>query len=374
MVLMIIFIASIYSIIIIGLIYGFNKVEDFNYKDISETTSFTIIIPFRNEAENLPELLLSISQLSYSNWLFEIIFIDDNSNDNSLKIITNYFKDKNYNIRVYNNDRKTKSPKKDAISTAIKHAQHPWIITTDADCVLPKLWLKTFDQFIKKHHPKCIVAPVTYNVKNTFLDRFQWLDFMSLQGATIGGFGINKPFLCNGANFAYLKDAFEQVNGFTGNTNIASGDDIFLLEKMVNIFPYNVMCLKNSNAVVKTKTMQSINALFNQRRRWAAKTKAYTNKFSKIIGFSVLLMNALFITCLIFAGIGFIPLYYFIVLIVIKFGLDGLLIYKSANFFNQKKYLHSYLTGFIIYPFFSIVVAFSSFFLGYKWKLREFKQ
>jgi hypothetical protein len=69
------------------------------------------------------------------------------------------------------------------------------------------------------------------------LDHFQQLDLTSLQGATIGSFGLNKAFMCNGANFAYTKSLFEKLNGFDGNNKIASGDDVFLLQKAVEKFP-----------------------------------------------------------------------------------------------------------------------------------------
>jgi hypothetical protein len=62
------------------------------------------------------------------------------------------------------------------------------------------------------------------------LHHFQQLDIASLQGATIGSFGINKGFMCNGANFVY-QILFQELNGFHGNDTIASGDDVFLLQK-----------------------------------------------------------------------------------------------------------------------------------------------
>jgi hypothetical protein len=44
-----------------------------------------------------------------------------------------------------------------------------------------------------------IAGAVTYDCKNSFLHHFQQ-DLASLQGATIGSFGIGKGFMCNGAN------------------------------------------------------------------------------------------------------------------------------------------------------------------------------
>jgi cellulose synthase/poly-beta-1,6-N-acetylglucosamine synthase-like glycosyltransferase len=104
-----------------------------------------------------------------------------------------------------------------------------WIITTDADCVVPKNWLSTLDNYIQSSNVN-MIAGVTYDCKNSFTS-FPTADLVSLQGATIGSFGIGKGFMCNGANLAYKKSLFQELNGFQGNDTIASGDDVFLLQK-----------------------------------------------------------------------------------------------------------------------------------------------
>src|SRR5690606_21151314 len=112
------------------------------------------------------------------------------------------------------------------------------------DCVVPENWLLTFDNYIQKHEVAMLAGAASYECKNSFLHHFQQLDLLSLQGATIGSFGIKKAFMCNGANFAYKKSLFEKINGFEENNTIASGDDVFLLQKAVNLFPAEVHYLK----------------------------------------------------------------------------------------------------------------------------------
>src|SRR5690606_27266036 len=219
-------ITCLYLILIGSFVLGFDKVKLFKIENSDSKTRFSVIVPFRNEAENLPVLLESISKLKYPSHLYEIILVDDASGDdsvNTIKKILATFKfnqDAPTNITILNNDRKTNSPKKDAITSAIHIAKNEWIVTTDADCQLPEFWLHSFDEFIQKTNAKCIVAPVTYHFNHQhFLNKFQLLDILSLQGATMGGFGLKKPFLCNGANFAYQKIIFKEMNGFDGNTN-----------------------------------------------------------------------------------------------------------------------------------------------------------
>ena len=374
MVFLFICITLVYLFLIGILALGFDKVKDFYLEDIPSNTRFSIIIPFRNEAKNLPSLLLSLKELQYSKDLFEVIFVDDASTDNSLAIVNTFISQTTLNITTIKNNRETNAPKKEAITSAILLAKNEWIVTTDADCKLPKFWLDTFDAYIQKNKPSFIVAPVTYDAAYSFLKRFQLLDFLSLQGATIGGFGMRKPFLCNGANLAYKKTLFESVNGFDGNTNIASGDDIFMLEKVLNRNPESVHYLKNHKAIVSTTAEATIRGLISQRVRWASKTAVSKNKITKSIGFIILLMNASIISLFVLSIIGAFSFKIFLYLFVIKLSIDFLLLYKTARFFKQEALLSSYALCSILYPFFSVYIVFVSVFTGYKWKGRTFSK
>ncbi|WP_299250600.1 glycosyltransferase [uncultured Lacinutrix sp.] len=381
MIFLLIIITVLYLLLILALAFGFDKVEDFKVEDIKAKTKFSIIIPFRNEAENLPELLASIEVLNYPKSHYELIFVDDDSTDDSVEIISKdldkKFLNKNFtrtDIKIINNVRASKSPKKDAITSAIKVAKYDWVVTTDADCVLPKFWLDTLDCFIQKKQPKMIVAPVTYHKINSFLKRFQLLDFLSLIGATIGGFGIGKPFLCNGANLAYKKELFLDLNGFDGNNEIASGDDIFLLQKAIKSNKSVVQFLKSKSAIVKTKAQPNIHALISQRKRWAAKTSSYNSVFGKVVGLIVLLMNAALVSSFTFVLFGLLQLKPLLYIFIIKSLVDFLLLFKTTRFFEQEGQLSSFIFSSILYPFFSVYIAFISLFTKYKWKDRSFSK
>ena len=369
----------IYLFLIGSFIYGFDKVEVFKISDLKPKTKFSVIVPFRNETENLPKLLASILQLNYPKSMFEIILVDDDSEDGSVEVINNFLQKRPLDcakgdFRIIQNKRVTNSPKKDAINTAINIAQHDWIITTDADCTLPKYWLDTFDEFIQTNQPNCIVAPVSYSDSNSFLKRFQALDLLSLQGVTIGGFGIKLPFLSNGANLAYRKSTFQSVNGFNGNDDIASGDDIFLLEKLKKADSKKVLYLKSNQAIVSTKPVINLSALIQQRLRWASKTSHNPNWFSKLVGLIVFLGNLACIAMLPILFLGYLKPRLPIALVVIKFSIDFLLLFKTARFFKQENVLFSYVWSCMIYPFFSVYIAVLSLFKPYQWKGRTFKK
>ena len=370
-------ITILYLFLIGFFVLGFDKVKDFRLQDIAPKTTFTVVIPFRNEAKNLPELLQSLLNLNYPQHLFEVILVNDDSEDDSIEIIKNHLlinETKNYNLKIINNQRHTNSPKKDAILAAINQAKHQWIITTDADCIVPVYWLDSFDNFIQSQSLKMIAGPVSYSQGNGLFNTFETLDFLSLIGATIGAFGINKPFLCNGANLAYQKQFFQQLNGFEGNTNIASGDDIFLMEKALKKDSNSIKYLKSKQATVITKPQNNLKNLISQRVRWASKTSNYNNTFAKIVGLLVLITNASLVIGFVLVTLGLFALKPFAYLFFIKVAIDFILIYKACQLFNKEELLKHYLWSCFIYPFFSVYIAFISMFTTYKWKNRTFKK
>jgi len=358
-------ILGIYIITIIVLIYGFTKIKTFEDANLKPKTSFTIIVPFRNEIDNLPNLLQSFSKLNYPDDLFEVILVDDNSHE---RIFVSGFK---FQVSVIDAVRVSNSPKKDAISTAMKQVKTSWVITTDADCLVPENWLLTFDNYIQQNNVSMLAGAVTYQCEDVFLHDFQQLDLTSLQGATIGSFGLQKAFMCNGANFAYRKTLFETLHGFEGNDKIASGDDVFLLQKAANLFQDKVHYLKAKEAIVTTKPTQNWKSLFHQRVRWAAKTSSYQSNFGKALGLIVFFGNLNFIIGLFFFGFALLNWQLLVFFIVLKFAIDCGLLFITNEFLTKSNIRSLFLSS-LLYPFFSTTVALYSLFGSYEWKDRRF--
>ena len=359
-------IAIVYVLAISWLIYGFTKVPVYTKKEVTPKTTFSILVPFRNEAENLPILLESIAKLKYPKDLFEVLLIDDASEE-KFQIPNSKFQ-----ITLTNSIRQSNSPKKDAITTGIPLANNEWIVTTDADCVIPKNWLLTMDAFIQNHTVEMIAGAVTYDCKPSFLHHFQQLDLTSLQGATIGSFGLNKGFMCNGANFAYTKSIFEKLNGFEGNDKIASGDDVFLLQKAIEKFLDEVHYLKAKEVIVSTKPTETWKSLFYQRVRWAAKTSSYKSSFGKLLGLIVFFGNLSFVIGFFYFLLGFWSYSVFVLVAFLKFLIDFVLLYATNKFLSKNR-IKSLLLSSLFYPFFSSTVALYSLFGSYEWKDRRFR-
>ncbi len=371
-------IAAVYLGLIIAFIIGFRRVPEFKLKALAPNNSFSIIIPYRNEAKNLPRLFKSLTGLDYPKDKFEIILVNDESTDNSKSLAEKYKSDfPELNIHLHENKRKTNSPKKDAVQTAVDISIFNYIATTDADCILPGKWLRYFDEKIQNSASNMIAAPVSFiqkiGEKKAYFQNFEEMDFISLQASTIGSFGIEKAFMCNAANMCYEKEVFLREAGFDENRDVASGDDVFFLQKLRKK-GYEVDFIKSASAVVLTGYQKNLKYLLNQRIRWAAKTTSYSSIFAKFTGGVVFLMN---LSLIVFMGLAFFELfpYQFLMLVfLLKFNADFVLIYESAKFMNRKSLMRHYLWSSIVHPFFTVYVAGISFFKEYEWKGRKFQK
>lgn len=362
----------VYVLTIGHLIYGFDQIPTYTKSDDKPETYFALVVPFRNESENLPHLLESFKNLNYPKTLFEIIFIDDFSEDDSVKLIYNWRMENGiFHTTLLENLRISNSPKKDAITRAIPIIKNEWIITTDADCVVPENWLLTLDNYIQNHDVSMLVSSVSYDCKKSFLHHFQQLDLLSLQGTTIGSFGLGLGFMCNGANFCYTKSLFQELNGFAGNNNLASGDDVFLVQKAMQSQANKVHYLKSKSNIVHTKPLNNWKSLFHQRVRWASKTGSYQSVFGKDLAVIVFAGNLAVVIGLIFVLIQKVAVNHFALLFLIKFVFDFMLLQKTNAFFSKKK-MHFLILSSLLYPFFCVGVALFSFFGKYEWKGRRF--
>lgn len=363
------FILILYSSFILTLAFSIKKKNTVETGINSPLQSFSIIVPFRNEETNLPFLIESFQKLKYPKKKFEIILVDDHSFHPF--ILPENIENK-ISIRIIPTIRKSNSPKKDAIDTALSETKHKWVITTDADCIVPDTWLQSYNNCINFYDAEMVASGVYYISHKGFIYDFQSLDFLSLQGTTVGSFSIGFPFMCNGANLAYKKKLFYELNGFEGNNELASGDDVFLLQKAVKTHPEKVFFNTDNLCFVKTQPVHTWKELFQQRVRWAAKTSHYNLTFPKILGLIVFTTNlCLVLGIFLFLSNNF-SIKKLLFFSIAKICLDAVLLYKTALFFNLK--IKNYFTSSLIYPFFSTIVGLYSLIGTFEWKGRRFKK
>lgn len=345
------------------------------------STAISIVIAARNEEENIEKLLRSILAQSYPSHLRQVIVVDDHSTDGTAAIVNKYV---NENVLLLQLKDFVTEPlnsyKKKAIETALAHTTSELIITTDADCVVPPNWLATIIQFYLDNLPVFIAMPVVFTNDNSPLQIFQVLDFMTLQGITGASAGAGTQVMCNGANMAYTRAAFYEVNGFEGINNIASGDDMMLLHKIAAKFPGMVAFLKSPEVIVQTAPMPDLKNFLNQRIRWASKADKYDDKKITVILALVYLTNlALFIVpilCIFYNPVvlGTISLLAFwCMIIILKIIIELIFLIPVATFFKQEKLLWWFPFAQPFHILYTIVAGWLGKFGKYSWKGRTVK-
>ncbi len=367
-------IISTYLGLILTLIWGIFKIPISKSLNFKLKNRFSIVVPFRNEAANLPDLLHSLIHLSYPKNLYEIILVNDASTDIYGKIIE-IFQNQNPDVAIalIENQRQSNSPKKDAINTAIKGNHFEWILTTDADGVLNHNILHELNNYIEQHQPHFIAGLVKMEADDSILQQFQKWDWNSLLGFTLAGFGLKNPLICSGAYLCYSKEAFEKIDGFSGNEHIASGDDVFLLQKMNQWQPEKVHFIFQPDIVVQTKPLKTWHELVEQRKRWMSKTGSVKNKLLQFSGIVIWLTNFIFIIICFLIVYDFINWRFSLAFILVKWSIDLIYLILINRKIKEKTNYISLIISNLIYPFFSIGITILWFFKGFQWKERTFK-
>jgi cellulose synthase/poly-beta-1,6-N-acetylglucosamine synthase-like glycosyltransferase len=364
-------------IVIIGMYtLGWFRLKKYSFATNSPSTPASIIIPSRNEENNILHLLADLIRQDYPKNKYEIIVVDDHSTDKTVEQV-NEFIAGHPEIRMkllkITTDNPDKPYKKKAISLAVEASSGSFILTTDADCRLNENWLKSMVGFYEKEKPKMIVGPVSFHNEKSYFEKMQTIEFLSLIGITAGSISIGKPIMCNGANLAYEKNSFYEAEGF-GNDRFSSGDDVFLLLKIKKRFGNkSVRFLKNENAFVFTEAKKNFREFLHQRTRWASKNKGYDIKILAV-SFTVFMMNFLLVLGLI-RGIFDAKIFsYVLIIYLLKLVLEFPILLGIVRFAKKSQMLLYAFPLIFLYPFYIIITGTMGIVASYQWKGRTVKR
>ena len=366
-----------YAVIIFWVIKNWDKNEQWKIStDWQPTTFSTILIPARNEAKNIIACLQFILNQNFPSGFFEIIVIDDHSEDDTVELI------KSLNSTQISVLKLSDFPeingqhyKKAAIKLGIQKAKGELIITTDADCITAPDWLSLLVSFYESKKAKFIAAPVNFHQEKNTFERFQSLDYIGMMGVTGAGIFSKKLSLCNGANLAYDKKSFLKIGGFKGIDKIASGDDMLLLEKFQKAFPDDIYFLKNQAATIKTEAKPTLQSFINQRLRWAAKTSHYQNRTTVFIQTLVGAFSfGIVLSLLLIPFLGVFALKLFAYSFLFKAIVDCFYLRKMTSFFNRKDLMRHFLSAQTWHLLYIVLVGVGSFFIKkVDWKGRNLR-
>lgn len=360
----------IYSFLLILFFIGWIRHGNFMPKKPDSYPFISVVVAYRNEEKNIILLLDDLTSQNYPANRFEIILVNDHSNDRSPEMIENYKSGCKINIiSLYLPDQL--SGKKDAINQGIESSKGKYILTTDADCRVPENWIISFVSFIHlKGQPKFIIGLVDFNPSTGFMPWLQNLEFLSLMASGAGAAAIRKPIYCNSANLMICRDTYYAMKDPL-KMNVASGDDTFLLHQIKKLHPKDTYVLKSTDATVKTDPAANLKEFVNQRIRWISKGRHYTDPHIIISSAIVILSNMTVLAWMIAAFVNASVSY--ILPLICKMIMDWIFMIPVLSFFSKKK-LHCFIPVLsVLYPLYVVFVTIAGLFGNFTWKGRRYR-
>jgi cellulose synthase/poly-beta-1,6-N-acetylglucosamine synthase-like glycosyltransferase len=366
-----------YSYFLLKILSGLKKLifqsSHENY-DLIPEEFISLIIPFRNESENILHSLSSIMNLEYPQEKLEVIFVNDFSDDNSVELLCKAEKPTNIRVLSVPDNYSKFQHKKRAIRFGIENSQGEIIVTTDADCIHSPVWLKTLLSRFDKE-TGFMSGPVEFTDVPTLFSSMQKLEFSGLVLTGAGLIGIEEPLICNAANIAYRRKAFEMTGGFYYKHSLSSGDDELLMQKIKKETTYKIRFCMNKNAIVKTAPNNNLNQFYNQRKRWASKGLFYSDRLL-VLKLILIFFFYLSLPAQVILGIILSPLFYLTLSfsLLIKALLEFLIIKTGSSKLFSSKILRPFIPAEILHIPYILIAGISGVFGNYLWKDRKIKR
>ncbi len=330
------------------------------------TIPVALLIPFRNEEENLRDLTTQLKSIVYPD--LEIILIDDHSQDQSYDLLQKNFAGSKH-VTILKNPG---IGKKNALEFGLKHAKAEIILTTDSDCNFTVSWIENIVSPFSEQEIQLVAGPVLTSGQSSFFKRFQQIEWASILLLTQYFFAVSKPVMCSAANLAYRRSAFLEVNGYEGNDTYLSGDDEFLLKKIARRYgSSSCKYLNDPSVLVQTKPMNTWSELINQRIRWASKWKAhssYVHVLSAVIPLMIQLIWMLSLLLLFYSFLGFLIFLFAWTLKIIS---EKQILGKVLGFFSVSPGWIDFFGTSWLHPIFVIWIALGTIRGKFTWKGRD---
>ena len=341
----------------------------FRNKDSNNSVNLkiSVVIAVRNEQERIIGLVNNLKSQDYDISLYDVVIVNDNSEDNTLDLLLDE-SEKWTNLKVISL-KNHEGGKKQAILKGVRYSTSDVIITTDADCSFTNNWISKMASCFLDEKINLVSGPVCFTNQSNFFCKIQTLEFLSLIGSAAGAIGIKKPILCNGANLAYRRNIFLDINDYESN-DISSGDDVFLLHSIKKNFSNSIVFINNPDAIVTTEPVKNLNNFLQQRLRWSAKSTSYTDIDTILVSVLVFLVNISLTFMLIYSICEPSFLFTFIWFFTLKFLIDFVFLIPVLSFFKRTKLIKWILPLQFIYPIYITLISISSNFLSFNWKGR----
>lgn len=347
--------------------YYWNKFPVFEKADNPTAIGISVIVAFRNEESSLPRLLASLNKQVYPEALREIILVDDHSDDMSLKIAMEYARN-HARFSCLSNEVNEKG-KKAAIYKGMQHARFGLIAFTDADCTMEDNWLSSVSGLYSQQNADMIIGLVDMEMKPGLFNRFREIEFLSLVASGAAAAAMGKPIYCNAANLAFHKDLFLSYADPL-KRDVPSGDDTLFMLKVKQDPTRRIRLLKSVNGIVTTNEGGTARQFFNQRSRWASKSRHYTDRDILYTAALVLAVSMTLLVSAMALVLG-INTWLFPVMLMAKTMIDYLFLRDFLCFYAKRIHPGLFLLFEAVYPVYIVISASLGMFSRYTWKGRK---
>jgi cellulose synthase/poly-beta-1,6-N-acetylglucosamine synthase-like glycosyltransferase len=305
-------ISVIYFFIIILINVGIFRLNRFVRSMDLPVTTVSIIIPVRNEEENIGDCLSDLVNQDYPPLLLNVIVVNDHSTDLTEERVSGFIQSHPFmDLRVIQTKASgSQAFKKHSIRSGVDVSSGDLIITTDADTRLNTGWISSIVDFYELKKPKMIIGPVAFHEETSTFQRLQSMEFFGLMAATAGSCNMGFPLMCNGANLAFERKAYLETIDSVDDLRYPSGDDLFLMMKIRKRYgTKSIKYLFAEEAMVFTKAKKTLREFFSQRFRWVSKSRGYTDHAIMVVAIVTWLFNFLLFSTLV-AGIFSLRLFF----------------------------------------------------------------
>ncbi len=223
---------------------------------------FTVIVPTFNRRDEIKELLESLSEQSISKDDFEIIIVDDGSDDDTEDVVTGFVESTDLNIRFLKQDHKGPG---EARNLGIENAKGNYQLFIDSDCIADKEWLAAYKIALKDITPAGFGGPD--KVLPSFSPIQKAIDYSMTSFITTGGIrGHSKKkiskYYPRSFNMGVRSDIVKMIGGMN---KLRHGQDIEFSHRIIST---GEPVIKVADAVVYHKRRISIKKFFRQVFNW----------------------------------------------------------------------------------------------------------